>query len=252
MTKAQTSDGTARRLAIIGTGKMGRAVEEIAAEHGWSVVARIDERLNADGHGITPATLAGADVAVEFTTPLAAAANVIACARAGCPVVVGTTGWYDRLGDVSRQIESLGGTMLWAPNFSLGVNLFLRVAETAARLAARLPGIDVHIVETHHAAKLDAPSGTAAELRRVVQRELGAGVVAEGEERNVPVTSIRVGHVPGTHTLLLDGRYEQLRIEHEARDRRVFAEGALVAAAWLAGRKRPGVFTMRDVLEESR
>ncbi len=228
-----------RRLAIIGAGKMGRAVEAIAPHMGWDVRVRIDEAGNPGGTGITTAALSEAEVAVEFTTPAAAPANIVACARAGCPVVVGTTGWYAHLDDVAREVTAAGGAMLWAPNFSLGVNLFWQVAHEAARVASHLPGLDVQIVETHHAAKLDAPSGTAAELRRIVADGLGDG-------RDVPITSIRMGHVPGTHTLLFDGRYEQLRVEHEARDRRVFAEGALVAAAWLMGRR--GIFTMRDVL----
>jgi 4-hydroxy-tetrahydrodipicolinate reductase len=127
--------------------------------------------------------------------------------------------------------------MLWSPNFSLGVNLFWQVAELAARMAARIPALDAHIIEVHHAAKRDAPSGTALELQRRASAALG---------REIPVTSVRTGAVPGTHELLFDAPFEQIRITHEARDRRTFAEGALTAARWLVGRH--GIFTMSDLL----
>jgi 4-hydroxy-tetrahydrodipicolinate reductase len=218
---------------------MGCALAQVAAERDWPVAAIIDESGNRDGRGITGQSLAGADVAIEFTTAAASPANVRACVRAGCPIVVGTTGWDDVRSAVELDVLSAGGAMLWSPNFSLGVNLFWQVAELAARLAARAGGFDAHIVETHHAAKRDAPSGTALALQRLASAAWGGG-------REIPVTSVRVGAVPGTHELLLDGPFEQVRLVHEARDRRVFAEGALAAACWLVGRH--GVFTMRDFL----
>jgi 4-hydroxy-tetrahydrodipicolinate reductase len=233
---------TAPRLAIVGTGKMGGAVRALAGERGWPVVAEIGSAENAGGRALTAQRLSGADVAIEFTTPEAAAANAVACARAGVPIVVGTTGWLAERGRVEREVADAGGALFWAPNFSIGVNVFWRAAAQTAALVAALPGFDAHVVETHHAAKKDAPSGTAIELERRVAGALG---------RPVPVTSVRVGSVPGTHTLLFDGRWEQLRLEHEARDRRVFAEGALLAAAWLAERWREGrrgTFTMDDLL----
>jgi 4-hydroxy-tetrahydrodipicolinate reductase len=228
---------TTPRIAVIGMGKMGRAVAELARARGWPVVATIDAAANSGGSGITRERLADATVAIEFTTPDAAPANIRACARAGCPVVVGTTGWYGEREHVERDVLVANGAMLWSPNFSLGVNLFWQVAELAARLAARVPALDAHIVETHHAAKLDAPSGTALELQRRSSGALG---------REIPVTSIRTGAVPGTHELLLDAPFEQIRVTHEARDRRTFAEGALTAAHWLIGRH--GIFTMSDFL----
>ena len=216
---------------------MGLVVKQLAAERGWPVVAAIGSRGNDSGAAITAERLGGADVAIEFTTPAAAPANIRACARAGCPVVVGTTGWYDERERVEGDVLLANGAMLWAPNFALGVNLYWQVAELAAKLARRVPGLDAHIVETHHAAKRDAPSGTAAELARLGSAALG---------RDIPVTSIRTGSVPGTHELVLDAPFEQIRLEHVARDRRVFADGALHAATWLIGRH--GVFTMRDLL----
>jgi 4-hydroxy-tetrahydrodipicolinate reductase len=224
-------------LAIIGLGKMGQTLRHLAPERGWSIAAEIGGEGNEQGSGITAESLRGADVAIEFTTPEAAPWNVRACARAGCPVVVGTTGWEDERPEVEREVLARDGAMLAAPNLSLGANVFLRIAEYAARQTACLRAFDAHIVDTHHAAKRDAPSGTALELARRVRR---------GRGRDVAITSVRTGEVPGTHTLLLDGGFEQIRVEHVARDRRVFAHGALTAAGWLIGMH--GIFTMTDLL----
>jgi 4-hydroxy-tetrahydrodipicolinate reductase len=226
-------------LALIGMGKMGRALAALAPERGFRVVAELD-RERDDYAGITADTLRGAQVAIEFTTPEAAAANARACAAAGCPVVVGTTGWYDQLPALAAEIERSGGAMLTAPNFSVGVAVFDRVVAEAAHLFASLQGFDAHLIETHHAAKKDAPSGTAGALARTASAALG---------RSIPVTSIRTGYVPGTHEIVFDAPFEQVRLVHEARDRRVFAEGALVAARWLVGRR--GVYTMSDVLSST-
>ena len=226
-------------LALIGMGRMGRALAALAPERGFQVVAELDP-ARPDYAGITRETLRGAQVAIEFTTPEAAPANARACAASQCPVVVGTTGWYDQLPAISAEVERAGGGMLTAPNFSVGVAVFDRVVAEAARLFGRLAGFDAHLVETHHAAKKDAPSGTAGALAKSASAALG---------RAVPVTSIRTGHVPGTHEIVFDAPFEQVRLVHEARDRRVFAEGALVAARWLVGRR--GVFTLADVLSDS-
>lgn len=226
-----------RRLALVGMGKMGHALEQLAPERGWEVVARLDEAENAGGAGLTRETLHGADVVVDFTTPGAAVANVRAAVGAGCPIVVGTTGWYDALPALAAWVRERRGAMLTAPNFSIGVNLFEQIVAAASRLLASAPGFDAHLVETHHAAKKDAPSGTALKLATTAAAALG---------REVPISSVRTGSVPGTHELLFDAPFEQIRLEHVARDRRVFAEGALVAAGWLIGKQ--GVFTMQDVL----
>ena len=225
-------------LALVGMGKMGRALAALAPERGFRVVAELDP-ARPDYAGITRDTLRGAQVAIEFTTPDAAPENARACAASGCPVVVGTTGWYDQLPAISKEIERAGGGMLTAPNFSVGVAVFDRVVAEAARLFGRLEGFDAHLIETHHAAKKDAPSGTAGALAKSASAALG---------RTIPVTSIRTGHVPGTHEIVFDAPFEQVRLVHEARDRRVFAEGALVAARWLVGRR--GVFTLADVLAD--
>lgn len=222
---------TPLRLALVGHGKMGRAVEQLAREQGDRVVA-----ILGAGDVISRETLGDAQVAIEFTTPAAAPANIRACLAAGCAVVSGTTGWYDEMDAIRADVARRDGALLCAANFSVGVHIMLRLAALAGSLVTAA-GLDAHIVETHHAAKRDAPSGTAKLLASAAGETLG---------RDVPVTSVRTGSVPGTHELVFDGPFEQLRIEHVARDRRVFADGALVASRWIVGRR--GVFTMGDVL----
>ena len=224
------------RLAIIGMGKMGRAIEQLAPERGLEVVARIDPR-GGDAPSVSKESLRGAEVAVEFTVPAAAPANIRAALDAGCAVVVGTTGWYEERAELEAHARARAGALLVAPNFSPGVAAFTEIVRAAARVLRAAPGFDAHLIETHHTAKKDAPSGTAASLERAAGEEWG---------RPIPITSVRTGAVPGTHELLFDAAFEQIRIEHVARDRRVFADGALLAARWLAGRQ--GVFTMQDVI----
>jgi len=229
---------SARNVAVIGDGKMGQAIRQLALDKGWKVTALLGERENAGGAGITARSLGNPQVAVEFTQPDAAVGNIIACLKAGVPIVVGTTGWYQSLPEVTRVAKESGTGLLWAPNFSLGVNVLIELARYAGTMMRSLEGFDAHIVETHHAAKKDAPSGTAMAIAKAASDAL---------DRPIPTTSVRTGSVPGTHELIFDGAFEQLSLTHLARDRRVFAEGALKAADWLIGKK--GVFTMRDVLE---
>jgi 4-hydroxy-tetrahydrodipicolinate reductase len=224
------------RLLLVGDGKMGRTLATLAGERGHEVVGMLGMGDNADGAAI--ATFRGrADVAIEFTEPSSALANVRACVQAGIPVVTGTTGWYASLPVATTMVEEHGGALFWAPNFSLGVALAIELARQMGRAFAGQPQFGVTLVETHHAAKKDAPSGTGATM---------AAAAADGLGRDVPVSSVRVGHVPGTHALIFDGPFEQVTLTHEARDRRVFADGALRAAEWLPG--RTGIFTMRDLV----
>lgn len=207
------------RVALIGMGKMGRAVHALAVSRDWPIVAEPK----------------AADVAIEFTVPEAAPANIRACLAVGCPVVVGTTGWYHELPALTEEVAAAGGALLYAANFSVGAHALIALAAEAARLL----DTDAAIIETHHAAKKDAPSGTAREIARAIIAERSGGV---------PITSVRVGHAPGTHEVIFDGAFDQIRLTHVVRDRKVFAEGALVAAEWLVREKRRGVFTMQDVL----
>lgn len=223
------------RIAILGMGKMGQEVVGLAEERGIDVVARLDEEQVED-RDAAAAALRTADVAIEFTEPGAAVANIDLCLEVGCPVVVGTTGWYDALEEVTARVREEGGALLWAPNFSVGVALVRALCERAADLLKGLEGFDLRITETHHAGKKDAPSGTALLLKEALA----------AAERDVPIESIRIGEVPGRHEVCIEGAYEQVVLSHEARSRRVFADGALTAALWLRGRK--GVFTMQNVL----
>ena len=229
---------TARKLAVIGDGKMGRTVAEMAKGRGWTVTTVLGEKENPDGSGITRESLKDADVAIEFTEPKSALGNIRACVAAGCPVVVGTTGWYDEIPALSAEVAKSGGAVLWAANFSIGIQIMLDLARRAGSLVADLQGWDARIVETHHTEKKDAPSGTAI----VIEQEASAAF-----GRKIPIESVRTGTVPGTHELIFDSKPEQLRITHDVRDRSVFAAGALAAADWLVGRQ--GVFTMRDFLQ---
>lgn len=226
------------RIALIGEGRMGRMLAELAPELDCEVVAQIGRAQAAKG--VTRTAFGAAAVAIEFTRPDAAASLVRACADAGVPVVSGTTGWDAERGAVEAHVRASAGALLWAPNFSLGAHLFGKLVTEAARLylheASAVSAVfGAEIVETHHTKKLDAPSGTARSLAAAAER---------GGGRPVPISSVRIGEVVGTHELVLDAPFEQVRLVHEARDRRVFAAGALRAAQWLAGRR--GVFTLDD------
>lgn len=223
-------------IAIIGDGKMGRTIGQMVQERGWHLTAMLGQEHNRDGAGITRRALGDPDVAIEFTEPASAVSNIMACIHEGVPVVVGTTGWYDALPMITETANEEGATLLWAPNFSIGVTLFVELARRAAEIMAR-SDFSAAMVETHHSAKKDAPSGTALAIARAMEGSLG---------KPLPVTSVRTGSVPGTHEIIFDGPFEQITMRHEARDRRVFADGALRAAQWLKGKK--GVYTMRDVL----
>lgn len=225
------------RLAVIGDGKMGKAVAGLAAEHGFEVVALLGE-ADVGRDGLTAPLLRDAQVAIEFTVPMSAAANVRGCLAAGCPVVSGTTGWDREREAVEAEVRAGNGALLWAPNFSIGVHVFARIVEQASRVIAQAnAGFDVQQIETHHKAKLDAPSGTARLLAERAAKQFG---------REIPTTSVRTGSVPGTHEIVFDAPFEQIRLEHVARDRRVFAAGALTAARWLVGKH--GVFTLDHLL----
>lgn len=226
------------RLVIVGNGRMGRAVAELAEERGHLVRAIVGREANAGGAALTPALLAGADAAVEFTRPDAVVANLERLIEAGIPTVTGTTGWSAELPRIAGLVEARRGALLHAANFSVAVHLFLRAArDLAARFAGR-PEFDGFILEEHHAGKRDAPSGTALALRAKL-READAA-------REFPITSIRAGAIPGTHVVTYDGPHDTVTLSHVARSRRGFAAGALTAAEWLPG--RAGVYDFDAML----
>lgn len=222
---------SARRVLVIGHGRMGAAVAEVAAARGHVV-------LGPFGRAALNDALPEADVAIEFTSPDSAERVVRTLLAARLPVVSGTTGWEEGLARVAAQAAATGGTLVHSANFSVGVQLLLRGAAALAQAFSGQPAFDAVITETHHTAKRDAPSGTA--------RLLQAAVRAADAGRAYPITSIRLGAVPGTHELAFDGPFEQIVLRHEARDRRVFADGAVTAAERLIG--RTGVVTLPDLL----
>lgn len=221
------------KIALIGYGKMGHAIEAMATGRGHTVACRIDRDDPWPGH-------MDADVAIEFTTPATAVANIRRCWAAGLPVVCGTTGWDAERPAVEAECRAGGHTLFAASNFSIGMNIMFALNE---RLAELMRGRDyaVSIAETHHIHKLDAPSGTALTLREQI--------VACGEraEASVPIASYREGEVPGTHTVVYDSEIDTLTLTHEAHSRKGLAMGALLAAEWLV-QAEPGVYTMKDLL----
>lgn len=224
-------------VALIGMGRMGHAINALAPDRACDVVARLDAPEMA--RGLTAADLNGAQVAIEFTQPDSAVPNAIACLALGCPVVIGTTGWAHDRERLEAAIAQHRCAALSSPNFSLGVQLFLAFLEDAARRFRSATSFDAHVIETHHTAKKDAPSGTGIAVAEQVARGLG---------HEVPITSVRVGSVPGTHEVIFDAPFEQIRLSHEARDRRVFADGAITAARWLAEGHAPALYSMQNVI----
>lgn len=229
----------ALNLALIGHGKMGSALSALAPARGFEIHLILSAESNRDGAGITRKNFEGIDVAIEFTAPKSALLNIRRVAELGCNLVVGTTGWYDRLAEARTIVESNGVGMVYAVNFSIGVQLFYRLARAATEMFSKFPAYEPYITESHHQAKKDAPSGTALELKRQV-----APILAK---REIPVSSIRAGFIPGTHELGFDSEADTLIVRHAARSRQGFAEGALYAARWVAGKK--GLFTFAEVLE---
>lgn len=218
----------------MGFGKMGHAVREVALAQGHEIRAEIDIGQ------LTRESLRSAEVAIEFTQPDAAADNLIKLAGWKVPVVCGTTGWYGRLEEVRSSVETSQSALVYAPNFSLGVQFLLRAAREIGNALAQRPEFDAYLVDIHHRAKKDAPSGTAGAMQQVLR---GAD-----HTRAYPITSIRSGEVPGTHELHVEGPGESLTFQHVARDRTIFAAGAVTAARWLVERPRQGVFTLEQVL----
>ena len=215
---------------------MGHAIETMAVEGGHRVTLRVDkddpwpERIDAD-------------VAIEFTTPATAINNMRRCLERGIPVVCGTTGWYDDYETVVAECKRLNGRLFTATNFSIGMNIMFELNRRLAELMRGREDYKASISETHHIHKLDAPSGTAITLQEQIV-EHGGRSVAE-----VPIASYREGEVPGTHTVVYDSEIDTLTLTHEAHSRKGLAQGALLAAEWLAT-ARPGVYTMKDMLSK--
>jgi 4-hydroxy-tetrahydrodipicolinate reductase len=219
------------KLAIVGYGKMGRMIEALAPEYGFSVHVRID--VNDD---ISLAR--GADVAIEFSTPDAAIVNIEKLAVLGVQVVAGTTGWLAKLDQARATVDASGTALVWSPNFSIGVNVFSRLVKEAAKLLADEPQYGAWAWEIHHSTKKDAPSGTLIKLVNDMK--------SAGYGRAIDVSSNRAGAHPGTHEIGFDSAADTITLRHAARSREGFARGALKAAQWIVGKK--GVFEFSEIL----
>jgi 4-hydroxy-tetrahydrodipicolinate reductase len=219
----------AKRLAIVGYGKMGRLVEQFAPEYGFEVALKLDEFNNADCEGCTPENLRGIDVAIEFSTPHSVVRNVETIAALGVNLVIGTTGWQQCLDQVRGVVERHGIGLVWSPNFSIGVKVFLQIVAEAAKLLANEPEYEAWAWEIHHSAKKDAPSGTLLKLVEEMKKS--------GYARPIDVGSNRAGKIPGTHEIGFDSGADTITLRHTARSREGFARGALKAAQWIRGKK---------------
>jgi 4-hydroxy-tetrahydrodipicolinate reductase len=240
------------KFALIGYGKMGKTIEQVIIDQnkGDEIVLRIGED---NLHDLTTENLRKADVAIEFTRPDAAIVNINRCFDAGVPVVVGTTAWLDRLDEVKSSCTEKKGGLFYSPNFSIGVNIFFEINRRLAAIMNLQPQYNVSIEEIHHTEKLDAPSGTAIRAAEVMLAELSqkkgwvlAHTPGATSGDSLLITAKREPHVPGTHIVTYSSEVDEIQVIHQAKTRRGFAEGAVMAARWMAGRK--GIYEMKDLL----
>jgi 4-hydroxy-tetrahydrodipicolinate reductase len=226
------------RLLLVGYGKMGQLVGQLAPEFGGEIVGIVDPVSNASTGTIDDPRWDDVDVALDFTSANAVVHNVPLLARRRIAIILGTTGWQAHEADLRKAVADAGSAIVAAPNFSTGVVLFESIVRYSAKLLASQDSFGAWLHEAHHAAKKDAPSGTALKLKRAMEEA--------GYHRPVDVAASRAGFIPGTHTIGFDGPSESITLTHAARDRGGFARGALTAARWVKGRR--GWFTMEDVL----
>ncbi|HXN51853.1 MAG TPA: dihydrodipicolinate reductase C-terminal domain-containing protein [Candidatus Acidoferrum sp.] len=229
-----------RGLAIVGHGKMGHLIEQLAPEYGFDVRLALNSGTNACGAGLTRENLRGVDAAVEFSTPSTAVQNIRQLAALGIPVVAGTTGWFQELACVREAIQSGGGALVWSPNFSVGVYRFRQIIAQAANAFATEREYQAWGWEIHHAMKRDAPSGTLLALAEEMKQA--------GFERSINLSANRAGAHPGTHEIGFDSSADTITIRHTARSREGFARGALRAARWIVGKN--GVFEFHEIVNE--
>src|ERR1044071_7717883 len=227
------------KIALIGHGAMGQLVEKLASERNHEVVLALDQSDAARPTEDLSAELSQCEVAIDFSIAAAVPRNIELCMLAEVPLVEGTTGWKIDRNELVRTVEESEGALLYGANFSVGAQVFFRIAGRAADLFQNLDSYDVFIEEAHHKRKADAPSGTAIKLGDIVANHLG---------REVPISSTRAGHIPGTHRVGFDSRADHITLEHVARSREGFAEGALMAAQWIVGRK--GLYEFSEVFDE--
>jgi 4-hydroxy-tetrahydrodipicolinate reductase len=242
------------KLALIGYGKMGKAIERIALHRGHSVVAKIDPSLNTQ-HAALETLISQIDACIDFSHPDSVLDSVKICAKFGKPLVIGTTGWEDKKDKVEAIAKDSSLPLLFAPNFSLGVNLFLKIIKEASRLFSNFQNYDVAGLEIHHNQKGDSPSGTAIAITHEIltnfkrkQKPLYDTVNRKIEKDELQFTSLRLGHVPGTHEVFFDSLNDTITLTHTARTRDGFAEGAVIATEWLIGKK--GIYTLENIIDQ--
>lgn len=235
------------KIALIGYGKMGKTIAELAKKQHHDIILTIDADNKND---LKSELFSSADVAIEFTQPNQAFDNIIACFEAGVPVVCGTTGWYDELPKLVSACNEKNGTLVYASNFSIGVNLFFVLNKILAKQMSQYPDYKVSMLETHHTAKLDAPSGTAITLAEDLINSHSAyqgwNKGASVDDKLFPILSIREDPAPGKHEIFYTSEMDEIKISHEALNRNGFSLGALYAAQWIKGKK--GVFHFADIL----
>jgi 4-hydroxy-tetrahydrodipicolinate reductase len=234
------------KIALIGYGKMGKEIEQIAISRGHEIVLKINSNNLQE---FTVDNLKKADVAIEFTTPNAVLKNIYTCFDAGIPIVVGTTAWYNHLNEVKKYCAQKNASLLYASNFSVGVNLFFALNKKLAELMAPYKEYDVMIEEIHHTQKLDAPSGTAISLANdilAVHPTKKKWSLDKSDEQTLLIKAKRIDPCPGTHSIKYSSEIDDIEIIHTAHNRKGFATGAVIAAEWLIGKK--GVYTINDVL----
>lgn len=236
------------KIALIGYGKMGKTIEQIALNRGHQIVSIVD--IN-NPEEFQSANFKSADVAIEFTTPATAFDNYMKSFAAGVPVVSGTTGWLDRIGEIKEKCENEGKTFFYASNFSIGVNIFFALNKYLAKIMNNFPSYNISMTETHHIHKLDAPSGTAITLaegiiENVDRKDRWTLETAE-QPTDLPIHAIREGEVPGIHEVTYESDVDYISIKHDAKSRAGFALGAVVAAEFTAGKK--GFLGMDDMLK---
>jgi len=240
----------ALKIALLGYGKMGKEIEIIAQEKSHIIVARID---NDKDWELYKEDLNLADIAIDFSTPETVKDNIIRCFKLGLPVVVGTTGWYKEMETIKKDCLANNASMLWASNFSIGMNIFFKINTLLAEMTAKFPEYKAQIHEIHHTQKLDAPSGTAISIANGIlekNESFKSWELFENLETRssniLPITYSREGQVPGTHIVTYQSEIDAITIKHEAKSRKGFAAGAVLAAEWLMG--RTGFFSMNDVM----
>ena len=234
------------KIALLGYGKMGKEIEAIALQRHHTIVLKVDETNSAS---ITKTDLQQADVAIEFSTPHTVISNIKKCLDAQLPIVIGTTGWYDLFKDIENECQQKNGTILHSTNFSLGVNIFMKVNSYLAELMNKYTNYDVSMEEIHHIHKLDKPSGTAITLANQVLEKIERKKnwsITNTDFQTLFIKDIREGEVPGTHIIKYTSAIDDIEIMHKAHNRQGFALGAVIAAEYIYNKK--GIFTMNDLM----